>query len=271
MIKVNKSLILGSLALLTGAFAVSASQTLINNTGDSVFAKSGTNVIATNGSYSGTYYGISNGNNVAFAGSGNNLNVGLSSASTSIVAYRPFDADYTIKLGDLQIGESLSLNFNATINGVGSTAMFSFGFIDYTDNQAPIYAVDRPDGSSNSGFYYRANSTFMGTTGQLQGTKWSESVFQDGLSHDVNYTITAAGSGQYTLTLQVDDTILSSQLLTWNATQVNYNITGIAFRNEGTGITLSDINVLYTTIPEPSTFLLLGVGAGLLVFMRHRR
>ncbi|MDR1190046.1 MAG: PEP-CTERM sorting domain-containing protein [Verrucomicrobiales bacterium] len=275
----------GGAFMLMSAFTISADNVMINDTTYDATSVIGKFAKVTAASSTSAYTTLVNGK--LRVGNGDNV-------------YRAFNPDSitlpdgttssSIKLSDLNIGESLTMSFTAgfisTVN-FGDDSQISFGFIHYeadviSNNNSTAYVADYPKSTKNSLFGYRAPESTGGglmmynwNTTSL-GTNWNDNnnavSFNDKMEHNVSFSIAAQGNNLYTLSLYMSDDndinqLISKQTdLSWNGVGTNdaFAITGVAFRASN-GFDISNLNVTYLTIPEPSAAVLLGLGAGLLV------
>jgi hypothetical protein len=279
-------------AALAGiSMTVNAAELWVNDTASGTFTKNGdasaaVDVIYSNGSYSGTYQRL-NGTSLYVSNDAANL---LTSGTFILlggygsIGYRAFDGGDSITLNDLQyhadegIGDSLSLRFTAASQVTGASR-FSFGFLGAGSD--PLF-VSYFGNIQNSSLRYRTDSRLLGA-GQgntLSGEEalWKDSLFDDLLTHDLDFTVSAIESG-YRLTLTIsangDQTPVSitqdlDSTSAWLISQGSVDITGIGFRTESHRFIINDIQVLYTTIPEPSALALLGIGMLALIVLKFR-
>jgi hypothetical protein len=266
-----------------------AAELWVNDIPSGIFTRSGTDAVYANGSYSGTYlslggivYAANDVTNVQT--SGTFILLGSGGATT----YRPFDGGAFIAINDLQyhvdegIGDSLSLKFTAAAQVVGA-GRFSFGFLGANDD--PLF-VSYGGSSTDSTLRYRAGSRIMGQGMGISlsdtGSTWKDSLFNDLLTHDLDLTIAATANGyQLTLTISANGeqspTSISRTIdatsgvgSTWLGSLGDTDITGIGFRTENARFIINDVQVLYTTIPEPSALALLGIGMFPLIILKFR-
>ncbi|MDR1192534.1 MAG: PEP-CTERM sorting domain-containing protein [Verrucomicrobiales bacterium] len=270
MIKTNhkniRSLVGGAIILMS-AFTVSVAQTLINDNGYTDTSK---------------YQNVQN--TGAFSLSGTSIKL----INKNVTLYRVFDDGFSITLGELNSGDSLSMSFNCAYENLPANAELSFGFVNYTGTVTTsnnvIHVYDRPGTVYDSTFRYRNNNVNLTDwDATAVGTKWFDNKetpnLKDTQAHTVTFTVTAGDiigtDHYYTLGYYLDGTTITEQSNLLLNTQINYAITGVALRTGDDGnFYLNNLSVTHFAIPEPSAIVLLGLGAGLLVVttaLRRRR